>query len=121
MSVEAVRLRSPDPGRLERLIDSVETVFHGKRDVVRFAVAALLARGHVLFEDIPGDGKTTLARSLAGALGLSFRHTAKYECHGKGEGGGSPHFATPSDWRWSLLLSALVRSPTHRTVPGLRE
>jgi MoxR-like ATPase len=55
------------------LVAAVETVFHGKRDVVRFALAALLARGHVLFEDIPGVGKTTLARALAAALGLSFR------------------------------------------------
>jgi MoxR-like ATPase len=55
------------------LIASVETVFHGKRDVVRYAVAALLARGHILFEDIPGVGKTTLARALAAALGLGFR------------------------------------------------
>jgi MoxR-like ATPase len=48
-------------------------VFHGKPDVIRFALAALLAGGHVLFEDIPGVGKTTLARALAGALGLTFR------------------------------------------------
>jgi MoxR-like ATPase len=58
---------------LTRLIASVETVFHGKPDVIRFALAALLAGGHVLFEDIPGVGKTTLARALAGALGLTFR------------------------------------------------
>jgi MoxR-like ATPase len=51
----------------------VETVFRGKRDVVRFAVSALLARGHVLCEDIPGVGKAALARALAAALGLSFR------------------------------------------------
>jgi MoxR-like ATPase len=59
--------------RLERLVDVVETAFHGKREVVRFALAALLARGHILFEDIPGVGKTTLARALAAALGLSVR------------------------------------------------
>jgi MoxR-like ATPase len=58
---------------LTRLVESVETVFHGKQEVVRFALAALLARGHILFEDIPGVGKTTLARTLAAALGLSFR------------------------------------------------
>ena len=58
---------------LQRLVASIETAFHGKSDVVRFALAALLARGHVLFEDIPGVGKTTLARALAHALGLSFR------------------------------------------------
>jgi MoxR-like ATPase len=58
---------------LAELVNAVETVFHGKRAVVRFAVAALLARGHILFEDIPGVGKTTLARALAAAVGLNFR------------------------------------------------
>jgi len=58
---------------LDHLIEEVETVFHGKREVVRLALAALLARGHVLFEDVPGVGKTTLAHALAKALGLSFR------------------------------------------------
>ncbi len=58
---------------LIELIDRVETVFHGKPEVIRFALAALLAGGHILFEDIPGVGKTTLARALAGALGLTFR------------------------------------------------
>lgn len=58
---------------LDRLVDEVEHVFHGKRSVVRLAVAALLARGHILFEDVPGVGKTTLAHALAHALGLSFR------------------------------------------------
>jgi MoxR-like ATPase len=56
-----------------RLVAAVETVFHGKGEVVRYALAALLARGHILFEDIPGVGKTTLARALAAALGLGFR------------------------------------------------
>ncbi|HUF51050.1 MAG TPA: MoxR family ATPase [Longimicrobiales bacterium] len=77
---EPVNVHAPlltrDEARLDlltELVSSVETVFHGKRDVVRFALAALLARGHILFEDIPGVGKTTLARSLAAALGLGFR------------------------------------------------
>jgi MoxR-like ATPase len=56
-----------------RLVDEVETVFRGKRETVRLALAAVLARGHVLFEDIPGVGKTTLARALTAALGLEFR------------------------------------------------
>src|SRR5947209_2514858 len=64
---------SIDLALLTTLIDAVETVFHGKREAVRLATAALLARGHVLFEDIPGVGKTTLAHALASALGLSFR------------------------------------------------
>ena len=73
MSSDAVPLRTADPARLAQIADVVETVFHGKQDVVRFALAALLARGHILFEDIPGVGKTTLARALAAVVGLNFR------------------------------------------------
>ena len=58
---------------LDHLVQEVETVFHGKKEVVRLAVAALLASGHVLFEDVPGVGKTTLSHALAKALGLDFR------------------------------------------------
>jgi MoxR-like ATPase len=60
-------------GLLEGLVAEVEKVFHGKREVVRLAVSALLARGHLLFEDVPGVGKTTLAHALARGLGLGFR------------------------------------------------
>jgi MoxR-like ATPase len=60
-------------GALAELIGQVETVFRGKRETVRLSLAALLARGHLLFEDIPGVGKTTLARALTAALGLEFR------------------------------------------------
>lgn len=55
-----------------RLIDNVERVVVGKRDVIRLAVCALLSDGHVLFEDVPGVAKTMLARSLAISLGCSF-------------------------------------------------
>jgi MoxR-like ATPase len=48
-------------------------VLRGKPEVVRLAVATLLARGHLLIEDIPGVGKTTLARALAAAVGGTFR------------------------------------------------
>lgn len=58
---------------LDHLVQEVETVFHGKREVVRLALAALLANGHILFEDVPGVGKTTLAHALAKALGVDFR------------------------------------------------
>src|SRR5438105_6425717 len=56
--------------RLERTVSSV---IHGKREAVRLALAALAARGHLLIEDVPGVGKTTLARALARSLGGTFR------------------------------------------------
>jgi MoxR-like ATPase len=52
---------------------SVARVIRGKPEAIRLCLATLLARGHVLIEDIPGVGKTTLARALAAALGGSFR------------------------------------------------
>jgi MoxR-like ATPase len=69
----ATPVTRPDLALLEDLVDEVEGVFHGKREVVRLALAALLARGHILFEDVPGVGKTTLAHALARSLGLTFR------------------------------------------------
>ncbi|GCE77322.1 AAA family ATPase [Cellulomonas biazotea] len=55
------------------VLDEVATVVVGMRDPLRTALAAILAGGHVLFEDVPGLGKTLAARSLATALGLEFR------------------------------------------------
>lgn len=54
--------------KIHQLIDEVEKVILGKREVIQMTVAALLADGHVLFEDIPGVGKTMLAKSLAKAV-----------------------------------------------------
>ena len=47
------------------LLGNVERAFHGKHDVALRTVVALVARGHVLLEDVPGVGKTTLSRALA--------------------------------------------------------
>lgn len=69
----ALRATSRPAEQLRRLVGEVESVFHGKHSVVRLALAALLARGHLLFEDVPGVGKTTLSHALARTLGLSFR------------------------------------------------
>ena len=53
--------------------DNVEQVIIGKREVVELALVALLCEGHILLEDVPGVGKTMLARALAVSLGLSFK------------------------------------------------
>ncbi|NVB85212.1 MAG: AAA domain-containing protein, partial [Kofleriaceae bacterium] len=66
-------LSSTDIGAVRRLEDAIATVIRGKPEAVRAATVALLARGHLLIEDIPGVGKTTLARALAAALGGTFR------------------------------------------------
>lgn len=56
----------------ERVAQSVGQVIIGKRNEVRLAVLGLLCRGHILLEDIPGVGKTMMARSLSKALGCTF-------------------------------------------------
>ena len=56
----------------EKIVDNIEKVIVGKRGAVRLAVVSLLCQGHVLIEDVPGVGKTVLARSLARSLGCSF-------------------------------------------------
>ncbi|WP_298867268.1 MoxR family ATPase [uncultured Microbacterium sp.] len=63
-----------DIARLGRSIrEAVATVVVGMDDPLEIALATIVAGGHVLFEDVPGLGKTVAARSLASALGLSFR------------------------------------------------
>jgi len=61
----------------EKLISAISGVYLGPRPVIEFAVSALFARGHLLLEDVPGVGKTTLARTLAGVLGLK---VARIQC-----------------------------------------
>ncbi|MBN2117231.1 MAG: MoxR family ATPase [Anaerolineales bacterium] len=55
------------------LIENVERVIVGKRSAIEFIMVALLCEGHVLLEDVPGSGKTMLARSIAASLGISFK------------------------------------------------
>src|SRR5690606_23051619 len=54
------------------LVESVGKVLQGKREAVELSVTCLLASGHLLVEDVPGVGKTTLARALSRSLGLDF-------------------------------------------------
>ncbi len=56
-----------------KLIDNIETVIKGKRDAVELAVTAFLCEGHLLIEDVPGVGKTVLAKSIAKSVHGSFK------------------------------------------------
>ncbi|NLV96952.1 MAG: MoxR family ATPase [Desulfovibrionales bacterium] len=58
---------------MEKVFGQLNQVILGKPDQIRLALTCLLARGHLLIEDIPGIGKTTLAKSLATVLGLDFK------------------------------------------------
>ena len=66
---EAARAAEP----IHRLESNVARVIRGKREVIRLATVCILSRGHVLIEDVPGVGKTTLSQALARSLGLSFQ------------------------------------------------
>jgi len=77
MPTTAAGLEAPpaaaDVDAVHRLEASVARVIRGKDEVIRMAVVSMLAQGHVLIEDVPGVGKTTLAQSLARSLGLAFQ------------------------------------------------
>ena len=62
-----------DSAALHRAVNALETIILGKPTQVRLCLACLLARGHLLIEDVPGVGKTTLAHALAHVLGLSWQ------------------------------------------------
>jgi MoxR-like ATPase len=57
----------------QRIVDNVSQVIVGKRTVIEHAVAALIAQGHILIEDVPGTGKTMLAKSLSISIGCNFK------------------------------------------------
>jgi MoxR-like ATPase len=57
----------------ERVVRNVETVIVGKRRQIELLIVALLCQGHVLIEDVPGTGKTMLARAVAASMGIRFK------------------------------------------------
>lgn len=66
-----------DPGKLtakafkqsfDEIVDNIETVIRGKTEVIRLALVAIICEGHILFEDVPGTGKTMLARAIAQSM-----------------------------------------------------
>ena len=59
--------------RIEALVSQISQIIVGKESAIRLAVACLLGRGHLLIEDLPGVGKTTLSHALARSVGLQFR------------------------------------------------
>lgn len=59
--------------KIDQVANKVSSIILGKSQQIRLALACLVARGHLLIEDVPGVGKTTLAHALAGSLGLAFQ------------------------------------------------
>lgn len=68
-------MNRPLADQLEELADQISTIIVGKRPQIEDCIACLLAGGHLLIEDVPGVGKTTLAHALAVSLGLRFSRT----------------------------------------------
>ncbi len=66
-------IRSDATEKIERLQQAIETVIKGKPEAVRLGIVTLIAGGHLLVEDVPGVGKTTLAHAMARALRCSFQ------------------------------------------------
>ena len=60
-------------GAIEKLLQNIETVFIGKKEAVKLVLTGLFAGGHILIEDVPGVGKTVLARALARSIDCSFQ------------------------------------------------
>lgn len=58
---------------VQNIIENVEKVIVGKRQVIEYFLTCILSNGHILFEDIPGVGKTMLSRAMAISLGMSFK------------------------------------------------
>src|SRR5438045_7182067 len=107
--------------KIELLQAAIERVIRGKPDAVRLAIVTLLAGGHLLIEDVPGVGKTTLAHSLARALDCSFQRIqftsdllpsdviglSIYDQH-----------ASSFEWQpWPMFANVILADEINRTTP----
>lgn len=70
---ETIKVTEINRARIEAVIAAIGKVIVGKENAIRLALACLIAKGHLLIEDTPGVGKTTLAHTLAKVLGLSYQ------------------------------------------------
>src|SRR5881227_2606582 len=59
-------------GAFEKIVANVEQVIQGKADAIRLALVCLVAEGHLLIEDVPGVGKTSMAKAIAASLGCEW-------------------------------------------------
>ena len=82
----------------DKVLANVERVIVGKHHEVRLALVALLCRGHLLIEDVPGTGKTVLAKAIAKSLGLDRNTVAKYVGPAREAGFGPGTGPPPEGW-----------------------
>ncbi len=73
MNAPELKLRNAATGMLEKAAQAISQVILGKDEQIRLALTCLVARGHLLIEDLPGVGKTTLAHTIAQVMGLEFQ------------------------------------------------
>ena len=111
------------------IVDAASTLILGKRNRIELALTCLIAGGHLLIEDVPGTGKTTLAHVLARLLGLDFRRVqftsdllpadvAGISVYERGEGGFVFH---PGPVFTQVLLADEINRATPKTQSGLLE
>lgn len=114
---------------IESLIDNIEKIIMGKREVIKLLLAGLLSRGHILIEDVPGLGKTMLVRALAKSINAEFKRiqftpdllpsditgvNIYNQASGKFEFRPGPVFA-------NIILADEINRTTPRTQSGLLE
>src|SRR5947199_3216789 len=105
-----------------RLLDNVALVVLGKTEAIKLAVVALLAEGHVLIEDVPGVGKTLLARAIAASIDCSFRRIQFTPDLLPSDVLGSSIYHAPSgDFVFKpgpLFANVILAAEINRTTPG---